>query len=681
MKSLGGIIKAATMLAVFLPMQSQAVTDNKKPRDLFFGEALYYGYQDRYFDAITRLDIELGQHYALDEPGLDPFHYYVNQAEFSVGDLELSYRMHQRAGRAIKAVMEGDVDQSIKNEAAYRLARIYFQKSEPVNALHALEQVQGEVPKRIRADEAFLRGQVYIATGKFAEAIDVLRSIRGEDSLHGFVDYNLGIALIQNGQDAQGIEMLDQVGQLNSSDKAVLAIRDKANLTLGYRLLENGSPQQAKKYLQRVRLEGPFSNRALLGAGWVEVSLGRFDRALVPWNILHERARVDEAVQESMLAVPYAYGKLDVHGKAAIMYGKAMDLFGAEIDRLSSSIKSIREGKFLAAVLSKEGDRDEHWLINLRRLPDAPETRYLMELMASHDFQEFLKNYRDLGDLLERMVIWQSSLDVYEEMIGIRRRYYEPLLPVVEAQFKKLDSRIKLRVEQRDRLDQRLKSLLVARRPVYLATAEEHAAQDRINRMKVYLDANPRFKTDDVMRRIARLEGVLDWQVNSEYDQRLTSAFKHLRELDDYIERLQKVYQSFIRTRQAATQSYEGYDIPILRLRTAIREKETKLKGLMARQGRMLETMAINELEKRRQRLEEYQIKARFALAESYDRATKKQQEELEQKALESQTGAPLPTESAPLAEPPAADDGNQQSRQAIPDDSPQSNQEVPEAK
>jgi hypothetical protein len=35
--------------------------------------------------------------------------------------------------------------------------------------------------------------------------------------------------------------------------------------------------------------------------------------------------------------------------------------------------------------------------------------------------------------------------------------------------------------------------------------------------------------------------------------------------------------------------------------------------------------MAINELDLRRKRLEEYQIKARFALAESYDRATTSQ--------------------------------------------------------
>jgi predicted nucleic acid-binding Zn-ribbon protein len=125
----------------------------------------------------------------------------------------------------------------------------------------------------------------------------------------------------------------------------------------------------------------------------------------------------------------------------------------------------------------------------------------------------------------------------------------------------------------------------------------------------------------------------LHWQINTEYDARLTATYEQLRMLDEHINKLNKMYHSFIRTRQAATQSYEGYEIPIRQFRTRLQQTETKLNGIMARQGRMMETMAINELEKRRQRLEDYQIKARFALAESYDRATKKQlQQDLEQK-------------------------------------------------
>ena len=71
-------------------------------RDLFFGEALYHAHQGQYFEAIQRLDTELAQYHRLDEPALDTLHYHINDAEFSVGDFELDYRMHYRAGRAIK---------------------------------------------------------------------------------------------------------------------------------------------------------------------------------------------------------------------------------------------------------------------------------------------------------------------------------------------------------------------------------------------------------------------------------------------------------------------------------------------------------------------------------------------------------------------------------------------------
>src|SRR6202007_3474566 len=119
-------------------------------RDLYFGETLYHATQGKFFDAIQRLDPELAMYHGLDEPGLDTLHFYINNAEFSVGDFELNYRMHQRAGRAIKAVLEGTVDESVRNEAAFRLARIHFQKDQLDDAENALGRIQGAVPAKIR---------------------------------------------------------------------------------------------------------------------------------------------------------------------------------------------------------------------------------------------------------------------------------------------------------------------------------------------------------------------------------------------------------------------------------------------------------------------------------------------------------------------------------------------------
>ena len=89
---------------------SSAVAGPRRPielKDLYFGEALYCAFQSRWFDAIARLDTELAQHYGLDEPQRDSLYVHIDHAEFAVGDFELAYRMHHRAGRAIKAVIEG----------------------------------------------------------------------------------------------------------------------------------------------------------------------------------------------------------------------------------------------------------------------------------------------------------------------------------------------------------------------------------------------------------------------------------------------------------------------------------------------------------------------------------------------------------------------------------------------
>src|SRR5215831_12104722 len=132
--------------------------------DLFFDEAFYHAYQGQFFEAIQRLDTELEQYHRLDEPDLDTLHYNINEAEFSVGDFELDYRMHYRAGRAIKRVLEGAVDEAVRNEAAFRLARIHFQKDQLDDALQALGRIQGTVPAKIKNDVEFLRANIYMAT-------------------------------------------------------------------------------------------------------------------------------------------------------------------------------------------------------------------------------------------------------------------------------------------------------------------------------------------------------------------------------------------------------------------------------------------------------------------------------------------------------------------------------------
>jgi chromosome segregation ATPase len=248
-----------------------------------------------------------------------------------------------------------------------------------------------------------------------------------------------------------------------------------------------------------------------------------------------------------------------------------------------------------------------------------------MALMASHDFQTALQNYLDLEDLRKKLVSWQKGFDAFDDIIRLRREYYEPRLPEIDGRFRKLDAQMRLRLEQRESLARRLEHMLIAPRPDHLATAEEQHLAARLERMEAGLPSGEDSQADALRERIRRLEGVITWNLETRYHERLTEAHRNLRELNQHVDALKAQYEAFVRTRQAATHSYVGYELPIDGLRGRVADALERLGVLMARQGHMLETVAVAELRVRRERLEAYQNQARFAFADSYDRAAKTQ--------------------------------------------------------
>jgi chromosome segregation ATPase len=215
------------------------------------------------------------------------------------------------------------------------------------------------------------------------------------------------------------------------------------------------------------------------------------------------------------------------------------------------------------------------------------------------------------------------SLDAFEDVIRLRGQNYEPLLPEVDAQFRELDARMRLRLEQRKHLAERLHVMLTARRPEYLATAEERTALKGIALVEKQLGDSEKPESLALRQRAARLRGALTWRLETEYDDRLTAAYAHLNELNAPVDALTRQYDAFVRTRQAATHSYVGYDDQIAQLRERVGDALQRVDSLMTRQGEMIEKVAIDQLEARRERLVAQQNQARYGVADSYDRAAR----------------------------------------------------------
>src|SRR6202023_233066 len=107
-------------------------------------------------------------------------------------------------------------------------------------------------------------------------------------------------------------------------------LRDKANLALGFAYLQANQNAPAQVALERVRLSGPYSSRALLGDGWARAAQGDYRGALTAWLEPRGRNLLDAAVQESYLAVPFAFSKLNAGAQSADYYESALQSFGNE---------------------------------------------------------------------------------------------------------------------------------------------------------------------------------------------------------------------------------------------------------------------------------------------------------------------------------------------------------------
>jgi len=167
--------------------------------------------------------------------------------------------------------------------------------------------------------------------------------------------------------------------------------------------------------------------------------------------------------------------------------------------------------------------------------------------------------------------------------------------------------------------------MLTAPRPEYLATADERIAGERIALIEKQLGNSDSPESVALRQRAARLRGALTWRLETEYHERFTAAHVHLNELNEHVDALTRQYDAFVRTRQAAMHSYVGYDVQITRLRERVNEAQQRVEMLMARQGHMIETVAINQLDARRERLVAQQTEARYGVADSYDRAARAQ--------------------------------------------------------
>jgi hypothetical protein len=591
-----------------------AVADDTDPivvRDPHYGEVLFYFYQNDYFPAIVRL-LAAQEQSQLSE--------HSEQAELLLGGMYLSYGHHLAAADIFERLLADKVSPEVRDRTWFFLAKIWKQRGYLDKSQEALTNLSDTLPDNLRREAQMLQAQIYIDSAQYDRAISLLQAWDGKTEWASYAKFNLGVALVRSGQVDAASRILDELGSIDPFNEELTSLRDRANLALGYSLLQDGQPLAAKRPLQRVRLNGPFSNKALLGVGWADAEVENFSRALVPWMELRGRDLLDPAVQESMLAIPYALGKLDSISQAADHYLNAIEAFYEESNRIDRTIGFIESGEVFNQFLSDDPMDSTGWYWRLEELPQGPEARYLYHLLATDEFQEGLKNYRDLNYLNNNLENWQQNVDVYANMLETRIEAYAERLPRVEDALARAD--VDGMVDRKLELDSLLNEIERSNDWLALASESEVEMWGEISE----IGSAPALAADipeaaEVRDKISLLKGVLQWQLESDFNDRLWRLRRKVRQTGEALVDTQRLRRQIDDTMRTEPLRFEELSNRVYGLEPRIDGMQLRVSNAMADQREFLQSIAVGELQAQKQRLDIYTVQARFALAAIYDLA------------------------------------------------------------
>jgi hypothetical protein len=593
---------------------------NHEIKDPQYGDALYQFFQDRYFTSITTL---------MASQKFERVEHHSDEAEILRGGMLDSYGLTKEAGEIFSHLIERGATPAVRDRAWFYLAKIRYQRGYMVEAEEAIAHVENHLPPELEEERALLLANLLMVRQDFAGAASALNPLVTKTFLlrktvgSYYARYNLGIALLRSGEPKRGTELLDQIGKESAQGEEARSLRDRANVALGFSSLADNRPKDARVYLERVRLQSLQSNKALLGFGWAADALKDPKLALVPWTELAQRGDGDNAVLEAQIAVPYAYAELGAYGQALQGYEGAITAFERENADLTESIKAIRNGTLIDSLVEQNPGDEMGWFWRIRDLPTMPHARHLAQVLAQHEFQESLKNYRDLRYLSRNLDEWRDKLVVFDDMLATRRKAFADRLPQT------LERRQQLTVDaltkRRDAIAAQIAQGETDADGLIFADDKELALLDRLAEVKKAVDDPVASADVSALRdRVRLVSGVLNWQLSQAFSSRLWTEQQELKTIDAGLAEADARAKKLDIAQHDEPIRFERFGQRIAAIRPLLQVMIPRVAGLSREQRTEAQDVAIAELTNQQQRIASYTTQARFALAQLYDRANGK---------------------------------------------------------
>lgn len=608
------MLALTTVFAVALTQAAgpSATLPTQEVKELPYGAALYDFFQEKYFSSATQLLVALEK---------ERVKVHRDEAELLLGGIYVSYGLFNEAESIFERLIGKTTTQDVANRAWFHLAEIFYHKGHNDQALRALGRITAPLPGELETRRALLLGNLHMLDKNYVAAIELLEKVDDPSVWGLYATYNLGIAQAKLGEYDDAKRSLSVVTKTSQSDREESALRDKANLALGFAALQKENYTEARTAFRRLRLQGPVSNAGLFGIGQAYFSTQQYEDALNYWSELAQRSVRGPAVFEAMLALPQTYAQLKAYPAAVKHYERAITVYQNELTQLEQTVTEISQTSLFERQRTREVTDELAWMWDPNVLPDTMRQHFITELFASHEFTEALKNYRDLRFYANHLQQWLDNMAAFDTMLATRRKAFNDRLPQVIKQSGDVNP---------DQLRARFDALLAETERVAansdaaaLATEAEQAALNRLahingglSKLEGQVDAA---QITELRNKHRLLRGIVTWNFAQEFSPRLHQARREVKALEKQIDKAANLHGRLREASAAEPTRFDQFRGRIDALRTRTQHLLDAVNSAAVDQEKAIQTLALIRLNQQRDRLQRYTTRAQFALAQIYD--------------------------------------------------------------
>ncbi len=575
--------------------------------DPAYGQALFEYFQDNQLTSITHL-------LAAEQRAND--RKQQNESDLLLADLFYKYGLLEESNRLFSKLLSGNTAPALLNRVWFNLARLNHNQGYYHKARELLDQIDDRLPAQLQAEKQYLLTNLLLEEQQIDEATSISQQIDKESIWYAYARYNIGVSQLEHANLEEGKSILEQLNETPADSEELLALRDQANMSLGLAMLRHSQNEEARASFERVRLQGPFSHKALLGIGWAWNRLDQFDKAFVPWLKLVQENAIDAATQEALLAIPTALEENQKPKLALQFYEMAANQFSFQLEALDEVIAALHRGELIDML-----DINALTLISTSFRKSSLQSStapYLYVLMASNDFQRALKRYHELIEIRTTLNHWHTNLPTLGLMLAERRQHFQEKLPLLKqsTSFQTLETLTHQRNTYADQLRQ------IEQHEDYLALAgskeKEHLL--RLEKVATSLNAINQQQDTSAQRDMQRLlNGLLHWQIATDYDPRLWSAKKQLSQLDQALAMTKHGADSIRMLSTTGKQQFDELEHQIRSKKEQIHGLRRTVDSLAKRQLQHINKLAVAAIKAQQQHIVQLRLNMRYALARLYD--------------------------------------------------------------